>query len=247
MPTPNASVCSLSDLDTLSSDSTDSLREQLRLVNQRIDDVRKTLRTKDERGESPLCGSPFIQEIQDAHIPPHFCLSMLKAYEGSSDPMEHIAMKPRELSLHPKGLVERQVDVIVGGPAMGGVSSSVRKAYALAEVLKRSRTRGNPRITFKSENEYPDHDDALVVMTRIANAHVGRIMIDTGSSADILYLDAFQKLRMTKRDLIPMTSTLTRFTGDVKTLVGVAILPMTFSNEPRTKTFIVPFMMVDLP
>ncbi|RWW07835.1 hypothetical protein BHE74_00024113 [Ensete ventricosum] len=84
-------------------------------------------------------------------------------------------------------------------------------------------------------------------MTRIANAHVRRIMIDTGSSVDILYLDAFQKLRMTKRDLIPMASTLTRFTRDVKTLVGVAILPMTFSDEPRTKTFIVPFMVVDLP
>ncbi|RZR85512.1 hypothetical protein BHM03_00012516 [Ensete ventricosum] len=88
----------------------------------------------------------------------------------------------------------RQVDVIVGGSTAGGVSSSVRKAYALTEVLKRPRARSDPGINFESESEYPDHEDALVVAARIANARVSRIMIDTGSSADILYLDAFYKL-----------------------------------------------------
>ncbi|RRT53497.1 hypothetical protein B296_00035601 [Ensete ventricosum] len=40
-PTPSASVRSVLDPNTLSSDSTNSLRAQLRLMNQRIDDVRK--------------------------------------------------------------------------------------------------------------------------------------------------------------------------------------------------------------
>ncbi|RZS23300.1 hypothetical protein BHM03_00056205 [Ensete ventricosum] len=44
-----------------------------------------------------------------------------------------------------------------------------------------------------------------------------------------------------------MTSTLTGFTGDEITPVGVVTLPMTSDNEPRTKTLIVPFMMVELP
>ncbi|RZR72808.1 hypothetical protein BHM03_00017264 [Ensete ventricosum] len=360
---------------THSSDSPDSLREQLCLVNQRIDDVRRTLRMKDERGEGPLCGSPFIQEIQDAPISSHFRLPMLEAYNGSSDPTEHVAafhaqmtlydmldtimfrviqafiigirpsrlfwslmerpptivpeilqranqyvvvktlvvekredqkrtradlsrgpppgllrrrmergkqtvprspnipfnstrtqiflqirekellktpnpmrsraedrdrrrychfyhdyghdtaecydlknqiedlihhghldrhiMKLRELSLHPKGLVERQIDVIVGSPTAGGVSSATRKAYARAKVQKRPQPRRDPGITFKSENEYPDHNDALVVTAHIANACVRCIMIDIGSSADILYLDTYHKLGMTNRDLIP--------------------------------------------
>ncbi|RRT80369.1 hypothetical protein B296_00012235 [Ensete ventricosum] len=112
-------------------------------------------------------------------------------------------MKLRELSLHPKGLVERQIDVIVGSPTAGGVSSAARKAYARTEVQKRPQPQRDPGITFKSENEYPDHDDALVVTTHIANARVRCIMIDIGSSADILYLDTFHKLGMTNRDLIP--------------------------------------------
>ncbi|RRT31289.1 hypothetical protein B296_00053345, partial [Ensete ventricosum] len=59
-PAPSASVGSFLDPDTLSSDSTSSLREQLCLVNQRIDDIRRTLRTKDEHAEGPLRGSPFV-------------------------------------------------------------------------------------------------------------------------------------------------------------------------------------------
>ncbi|RWW47538.1 hypothetical protein BHE74_00046497 [Ensete ventricosum] len=52
------------------------------------------------------------------------------------------------------------------------------------------------------------HDDALVIWACIANVRVKCIMIDTGSSADILYLDTFRKLGITNRDLTPMTSQL---------------------------------------
>ncbi|RZR71326.1 hypothetical protein BHM03_00004683 [Ensete ventricosum] len=76
----------------------------------------------------------------------------------------------------------------------------------------------DPDITFKSENKYLDHDDALVISARMANVRLKRIMIDTRSSTDILYFDAFQKLGMTNRDLTPMTLTLTRLTGDVMLL-----------------------------
>ncbi|RRT79618.1 hypothetical protein B296_00004394 [Ensete ventricosum] len=51
--------------------------------------------------------------------------------------LDRYIRKPRESSLRPKGLVERQVDVIIGGPTVGGDSSSARKAYARAEVQKR--------------------------------------------------------------------------------------------------------------
>ncbi|RWW82210.1 hypothetical protein BHE74_00009338 [Ensete ventricosum] len=111
--------------------------------------------------------------------------------------LDRFVRRPREPSLHPKGPVERQIDVIVGGPATSGDNSSTRRAYACTEVQKRPRARCDPKITFESESEYPDHDDALVIMTHVANARVKRIMIDTRRSADILYLDAFQKLGMT--------------------------------------------------
>ncbi|RWW03179.1 hypothetical protein BHE74_00051669, partial [Ensete ventricosum] len=95
-----APIRSLLDPNTLSSDSTDSLRVQLRLMNQRIDDVHKTIRTKDERGGSSLCGSPFVQEIQDTLIPQHFRLSMLETYDGDSNPIEHMAALQAQMALY---------------------------------------------------------------------------------------------------------------------------------------------------
>ncbi|XP_065015430.1 uncharacterized protein LOC135642874 [Musa acuminata AAA Group] len=71
-------------------------------------------------------------------------------------------------------------------------------------------------------------------------------MIDTGSSADVLYLDAFKKLGLTNEDLNPMTSALTGFTGDSISPLGTIVLPITIGEEPRTKTMMTTFMVVDL-
>ncbi|RWV95453.1 hypothetical protein GW17_00041919 [Ensete ventricosum] len=349
-PAPSASAHSLSDPDTFSSDSTDSLREQLRLVNQRIDDVRKTLRTKDERGESPLRGSPFVQEIHDALIPPNFPLPMLEAYDGSSDPTEqmatfHVSMTPSDV------IMCRAFSTTLRGIARGWYSrlppsfihsfdqltrefegnflSNARPKPTVVSLLRmrqkeeeylsqyiahfidevrekgllktpnplRSRAEDRDRRRYYRFHRDYEHDtekcydlknqienlilhvhldqyimkprepslhqrvlwrgtrgldpEAILgsplnprvntrITARITNACVKHIMIDTGSFADILYLEAFHKLRMTNRNLVPITSTLTRFTGDTITSVGVATLPVTFDDEPRTKTLMFP-------
>ncbi|RZS20038.1 hypothetical protein BHM03_00052512 [Ensete ventricosum] len=60
---------------------------------------------------------------------------------------------PRDSSPRPKGLVEKQIDVIFGGPTSGGDSSSVRKAYARSEVGKRPAHDEDLDITFKLGGE----------------------------------------------------------------------------------------------
>ncbi|RRT42712.1 hypothetical protein B296_00037407 [Ensete ventricosum] len=57
--------------DIISSDSTNSVREQLRQVNQRLDEVQRDfIRSKEEVGETNKGGSPFALEILDKPIPP---------------------------------------------------------------------------------------------------------------------------------------------------------------------------------
>lgn len=60
----------------------------------------------------------------------------------------------------------------------------------------------------------PNYDDALVVFIRMINTYVKRVMINTSSPIDILYIDAFQKLGLSANDLTPMTSSLARFISD---------------------------------
>ncbi|RRT42977.1 hypothetical protein B296_00054349 [Ensete ventricosum] len=80
------------DLDTLSTDTTDSLREQVRRVHQRLNEVQKEiLKSREEVGESSKGGSPFTLEIQSKPLPATFRFPALEPYDGSGDPMEHIA------------------------------------------------------------------------------------------------------------------------------------------------------------
>ncbi|RZS07430.1 hypothetical protein BHM03_00038264 [Ensete ventricosum] len=89
------------DLDTLSTDSTDSLREQVRRVHQRLDEVQKeVLRSKEEIGESSKGGSPFTPEIQSKPLPATFRLPALEPYDGSGDPMEHVATFRSQMALY---------------------------------------------------------------------------------------------------------------------------------------------------
>ncbi|RWW76051.1 hypothetical protein BHE74_00015887 [Ensete ventricosum] len=92
---------------------------------------------------------------------------------------------------------------------------------------KRPKRKRDLEITFKSGGEeYTDHDNAMVILARIANARVKSIMVDTWSSTDILYFDAFKKLGLTDRDLVSMTFTLAGFTGDSISPLGITILPV---------------------
>lgn len=91
-----------------------------------------------------------------------------------------------------------------------------------------------------------DHDDALVILVGITNARVKIVMVDIERSADVLYLNAFQKLGLTKKDLTLMTSALTGFTGDSISPLRTTTMPVTI-EEPRSKTMMVMFIVVDLP
>ncbi|RRT47972.1 hypothetical protein B296_00006592 [Ensete ventricosum] len=80
-----------------------------------------------------------------------------------------------------------------------------RYAYTRTEVGKRPTHDEDLDITFRSGNEeYPCHDDALVISIRMANAYIKRVLIDTGSSTDILYFNVFQKLGLTDKDLVTL-------------------------------------------
>ena len=58
------------------------------------------------------------------------------------------------------------------------------------------------------------HNDPLVIMLNIEGFNTKRILVDNGSSTDIIYLPTFQKLKLDEKRLRPFESPLVSFSGD---------------------------------
>ncbi|RWW67870.1 hypothetical protein BHE74_00024662, partial [Ensete ventricosum] len=100
-PHPSAKLRTFLGSQTLSSDSTDSLKAQLCQVNRRLDVVQKEFtESMEELGKSSMGGSPFTPEVQDKPIPANFRLSALESYDGSSDPTKHVVAFRAHMALY---------------------------------------------------------------------------------------------------------------------------------------------------
>ncbi|GFY85492.1 hypothetical protein Acr_04g0002300 [Actinidia rufa] len=113
------------------------------------------------------------------------------------------------------------IQTIHGGFGSGGYSTSSRKRHAKSahrpaeeEIynLSSSFVADQTPITFSNDDLrglHLPHDDALVVSAVIANFNVQRILIDNGSSADILFISAFEIMKIGNQgdhlDLSPET------------------------------------------
>ena len=72
-------------------------------------------------------------------------------------------------------------------------------------------------------------------------------MIDTGSSADILYLSAFKKLQLKIESLQKVVAPLIGFTGDTLRPKGLVRLRVIFGTPPKAVEVMVDFLLVDAP
>uniref|UniRef100_A0A2N9GP47 Uncharacterized protein n=1 Tax=Fagus sylvatica TaxID=28930 RepID=A0A2N9GP47_FAGSY len=150
-----------------------------------------------------------------------------------------------------------EIRTIVGGPASGGTSRASRKAYArqVHNIMVVQRPPKNIRlddqiISFSEEDArgtHQPHDDALVITINIAGFTTRRVMVDNGSSADILYLPAYQQMQLDKDKLRPMDAPLVGFTGDKICPVGIVTLPIMVGTHPKTVSKTVDFLVVNCP
>ena len=91
------------------------------------------------------------------------------------------------------------------------------------------------------------HVDALVISAKIANNNVHKMLIDNGSSIDIIYLDAYKRMGLTKSDLSPTTSPLYGFTGNHMIPKGTVKLAVIVGDHPKESTVVTEFLIVDCP
>ena len=84
-------------------------------------------------------------------------------------------------------------------------------------------------ITFDedgSDDIQDRHHDGLLITLHIANLLVKRILIDGGSSANIILLDTLKRMNIPDSDIIRRSSALIGFSGEVKHTIGDIRLPI---------------------
>ena len=117
-----------------------------------------------------------------------------------------------------------EIRMIVGGGSTGQ-SSRTRKTYLkvvqkvqLSGRSPKTRTTDEQAITFTNEDAariHHPHDDAIVITLLIADYTTRRVLVDNGSSADILYYPVFQQMKLGRDQLRLVYSPLVGF-GETK-------------------------------
>ena len=102
------------------------------------------------------------------------------------------------------------INTISGGFAGGGNSSSSRKRHLRAvhsvHISTGRSWKKMPPITFTDadfKGVDPKQDDPMVVTVEVENFAVKKVLVDQGSSVDILYWGTYQKLQLSEEDLRP--------------------------------------------
>ena len=145
--------------------------------------------------------------------------------------------------------------MIVGGTTATGSSKKAHKTYLrmvhnvqLTGFVPKITWVDNPVIRFLEEDArrlHHQHDDALVVSLQVGDYNMHWVLVDNGSSANILYYPAFQQMRIDKERLIPMNAPLVGFGGTRVFPLGAIIISVMAGNYPQQITRDITFLVVD--
>ncbi|KAK3036213.1 hypothetical protein RJ639_030369 [Escallonia herrerae] len=147
-------------------------------------------------------------------------------------------------------------NTISGGIAAGGSSGKAHKAYAREVCVtslppnKKLKTAPTATITFfddDSKDIKTPHDDPLVITIKDGNFDVKRVLIDNGSSAEILFHDAFKKMNIPTDRLRKMDTPLYGFSNHPVAAEGIIALPVTIGTPPAQANFMLDFVVVNVP
>ena len=146
--------------------------------------------------------------------------------------------------------------MIYGGFAGGGESSLARKAHLRSirsgKAFEIQAVSKLPRlvtiITFSDSDmkgcQHP-HDDPLIIKAIVANKTVHRVLVNNGSSADIIVSSTFDKMGIGREKLEPLNAYLRGFSGERVLPLGSIQLVLTLGEPPCQATTTVKFLIVD--
>ncbi|XP_038688732.1 uncharacterized protein LOC119987897 [Tripterygium wilfordii] len=138
-------------------------------------------------------------------------------------------------ALPPPPPVTQTYCVISGGSEISGLSHTSAKKHekeAANPAARMARSLGtftNQVMVFTDDEAtqllHPHHD-ALVLTLQVANINLKRILIDNGSSANVLFLAAYKGMGLDETLILRKSTALIGFNGEVSHSMGEVVLPI---------------------
>ncbi|XP_019179714.1 PREDICTED: uncharacterized protein LOC109174927 [Ipomoea nil] len=149
---------------------------------------------------------------------------------------------------------KKVIHVIFGG-LEGGDTPVERKRWArslyVGEVVRAphdKRTRREP-ITL-IDDDFPDgplpHRYALVIKLELKDIIIHRVLVDTGSSVNVMHYDTFTQLGLSRKQLSQVRTPLSGFTEDSIETEGSITLEVQIGTPPHVKRWEVEFVLVKI-
>ena len=91
------------------------------------------------------------------------------------------------------------------------------------------------------------HNDPLVIRAVVSNKTVHRVLVDNGSSADIIFASAFNNMGIERERLEPVSTHLRGFSGEKVLPLGSIRLLLTLGDPPCQAMTTTRFLIVDAP
>ncbi|XP_017423558.2 uncharacterized protein LOC108332762 [Vigna angularis] len=132
--------------------------------------------------------------------------------------------------------VQGRIDTISGGFAGGGASASARKRHL--RNLKAVHMVDRHAVD-------PDHDDPMVITAEIARYDVKKVLIDQGSSVNILYWTTFLKMDLSEDLIAPFNEQIVGFVGERVDTRGYLDLRTRLGTGREARELRVRFLLVE--
>ncbi|XP_021716778.1 uncharacterized protein LOC110684647 [Chenopodium quinoa] len=149
------------------------------------------------------------------------------------------------------------VDVITGGSVHGGTVSGAKKHLSehchiinALDTDSRPRPTSIPDVIFTEEDTrgivFP-HDDSLVSITKINGDDIKRVLVDGGSSANVLFMKAFNEMMIGRQYLTQVSYPVIGFNRSSVRPEGSIGLPVRLGDEPNARDVMAEFLVVNVP
>ena len=147
--------------------------------------------------------------------------------------------------------------MISGGLTVDGMLKSLKRpqgreinsVHSQLPPMKMSKN-DEPDIVFSEKDDCgirQPHNDSLVIMLKVEEFNIHRVFINNKILADIIYLPAFQQIKLDKKRIKPFTLPLVSFTGDRIVPKGIVTLTVIAGTYPVQITKNIDFLIVNCP